>query len=335
MDRFVAHDRSEPAATPPGVASGFSVVVPAYNTSATIGDALRSVLDQTVRDFQLLVVDDGSSDDTAERVARIDDPRLQLLRLEHRGAAAARNAGIAAAQGRYVAFLDSDDLWLPIFLARMGDALEANPDAGFAFTDAWVVDAETRRVRRTSVVRSRTVDDPPTDPGEFLRSLIEANFVYTSVCVRRDVLTRVGGFDETLQAGIDYELWLRVAAHGFRGVRAPGRLAVYRAGREGSISSSRQRVVRGLVAVYERVVERHPVGDIERERARVLLDERRRELSALEGTRSVDAMWLRLKPRLARLKHAILRDEGWYRTPPPEVAAVLESPSAATRRSPT
>ena len=301
----------------------YSIVIPAYNTAATVEQCLVSVLAQTVSDFEVFVADDGSTDDTVQRVEALRDDRIDVLRLEHAGAAAARNAGIAAARGEYVAFLDSDDLWLPPFLAEMGKALDAHRNAGFAFTDAWVVDSAGRRVRRTSVVRSPTVDDPPSDPNEFLRRLLEINFVYTSVCVRRDVLERVGGFDETLPAGIDYELWLRVAAHGFRGVRAPGRLAVYRAGRAGSISSSRRRVVQGLVAVYERVVHDYPVGEAERERARVLLREMKRELAALEGDRSADAVWLRLKPRLASLKHAVLRDESWLRQPPDELVNAL------------
>jgi glycosyltransferase involved in cell wall biosynthesis len=301
----------------------FSVVLPAYNTGATIEPAVRSVLAQTVRNFEVLVADDGSTDDTCARVELIGDPRVRVLQLEHRGAGGARNAGIAAAGGRYVAFLDSDDLWLPTYLSEMRRTLEASPEAGFAFTDAWVIDPGAKRVRRTSAVRSRTVDAAPTDPSDFFRSLLEENFVYTSVCVRAEVLDEVGGFDETLPAGIDYELWLRIAAHGYRGVRASGRLAVYREGRPGSISSSRRRVAQGMVAVYERVVDRHPVTEGDRARAAELRDEMQRELAALDGRLSPAAAWVRLKPLLARAKHAILRDEGWYATPPPELTAAL------------
>jgi glycosyltransferase involved in cell wall biosynthesis len=301
----------------------FSVVIPSFNTAATIELTLRSVLAQTDPDLEVIVGDDGSTDQTLAIVERVGDGRASALRLDHRGAAAARNAGIAASRGRFIAFLDSDDLWLPEYLAEMRRALDDAPDAGFAFTDAWVIDAAGRRVRKVSVVLSPVAEAPPVDPGDFLRSLLEENFVYTSVCVRREVLERVGGFDETLPAAIDYELWLRVAANGYRGVRAPGRLAVYRAGRPGSISSSRRRVAVGLVAAYQRVVDSHPVGEPERERARALLAEMQRDLAALDGERSVDAAWRRLKPRLARLKHDILRDNAWRAHPPDELTAAF------------
>ena len=311
----------------------FSVVVPAYNTSETIEAAVSSVLRQTVTDFELFVVDDGSTDDTADRVERLGDDRITVISRARSGAGAARNAGIAAARGRYVAFLDSDDLWLPTYLAEMGRALDSAPDAGFAFTDAWVIDAPARRVRRTPVVRSALVHAPPDDASEFFRTLIDVNFVYTSACVRREVLEAVGGFDERLPAGIDYELWLRVAAHGFRGVRAPGRLAIYRTGRPGSISSSRHRVASGLATVYQRVVEEYPVDEAAREQARRRLTQTQHEVAALEGERSPRAVWLRLKPHLATAKHAVLRDEGWYSTPPAELTAALPELFAGDERT--
>jgi glycosyltransferase involved in cell wall biosynthesis len=301
----------------------FSVVIPSYNTAATIVPTVRSVLAQTFSEFEVIVADDGSTDSTVDVVSSLADARVRVLDLDHRGAAAARNAGIAAARGRFVSFLDSDDLWLPRYLELMNATLERNPDAGFAFTDAWVVDAVTGRVRRTSVVRSPTAAAPPSDPGEFLTSLIRINFVFTSASVRRAVLERVGGFDETLPAGIDYELWLRIAAHGFRGVRAPGLLAVYRAGRAGSISSSQRRVVQGLIEVYRTVAERHPVSADDRRLALELLAGRQEELAALNGDRSPRSVWLRLYPRLARVKQVLLRQEGWYATPPSELVAAF------------
>jgi glycosyltransferase involved in cell wall biosynthesis len=311
----------------------FSVVIPAYNTAKTIDLALESVLAQSVSSFEVLVVDDGSTDDTPAHIERFRDPRLSVLQLDHRGAAAARNAGLSAARGPLVAFLDSDDLWLPNYLEEMGRALAAVPDAGFAFTDAWVIDATGRRVRKTSVVRSRLVDAPPVEPASFFLRLLEENFVYTSACVRREVLEAVGGFDERLTAGIDYELWLRVAAHGFRGVRAPGRLAIYRTGRPGSISSSRHRVASGLATVYQHVVEEYPVDEAARERARRRLAQTQDEVAALEGELSPRAVWLRLKPHLASAKHAVLRDEGWYSTPPSELTAALPELFAGDERT--
>src|SRR5437016_179026 len=105
----------------------FSVVMPALNAETTIGAAIRSVLAQTRTDFELLVVDDGSTDNTIDEVRRVADPRVRLLALKHRGVAVARNYAISEARARFVSMLDSDDLWLPSYLEVMGAALAGNP----------------------------------------------------------------------------------------------------------------------------------------------------------------------------------------------------------------
>jgi glycosyltransferase involved in cell wall biosynthesis len=122
----------------------FSVVIPAYNTADTLGEAIDSVLAQTRQDFEIIVVDDGSSDDTAAVAEGFGDRRIRVYRQENAGPSAARNRGIAEALGEYVSSLDSDDLWLPDYLAEMGRALEENPRADFAYTHAWILDAAGR-----------------------------------------------------------------------------------------------------------------------------------------------------------------------------------------------
>jgi glycosyltransferase involved in cell wall biosynthesis len=218
----------------------FSVVVPAFNAERTIAATMRSVLMQTRSDFELLVVDDGSTDATAERVEGLaGDPRVRLLRQENSGVAIARNTGIAAARGRYVSFLDSDDLWLPSYLETMGAALDAHDDAGFAFTDAWVWDEHVRRfARQTIMVTGNPPDVVPDDPRELFRLLLAGNFIYTSSTVRRAVLAEVGGFNGEVSPAEDWELWLRIAANGHRAIRAAPVLGVYRI-RAGSLSSDR------------------------------------------------------------------------------------------------
>jgi glycosyltransferase involved in cell wall biosynthesis len=218
----------------------FSVVVPAFNAERTIAATVRSVLMQTRSDFELLVVDDGSTDTTAERVEELaGDPRVRLLRQPNSGVAIARNTGIAAARGRYVSFLDSDDLWLPSYLETMGAALDAHDDAGFAFTDAWVWDEHVRRfARQTIMVTGNPPDVVPDDPRELFRLLLAGNFIYTSSTVRRAVLAEVGGFNGEVSPAEDWELWLRIAANGHRAIRAAPVLGVYRI-RAGSLSSDR------------------------------------------------------------------------------------------------
>lgn len=123
-----------------------SVVMPAYNRRATIGRAVASVVDQTFRDWELLVVDDGSTDATADAVAGID-PRIRVLRQENRGVYSARNAGLAASAGDLVSFLDSDDEWLPHFLELCVTFLRAHPAAAFVATEFWEDEGSGGRAR--------------------------------------------------------------------------------------------------------------------------------------------------------------------------------------------
>jgi glycosyltransferase involved in cell wall biosynthesis len=122
----------------------FSVVIAAFNASFTIASSIRSVIEQTEQCFELIVIDDGSTDSTAECARGFAaDPRLRVIRQSNKGPAAARNAGLRCARGGYVSMLDADDLWLPEYLEVMGAALDGDPGAAFAYTDAWVLDDET------------------------------------------------------------------------------------------------------------------------------------------------------------------------------------------------
>src|SRR5918996_762140 len=156
----------------------FSVVIPAYNASRTIGETIRSVLAQSEPDFELIVVDDGSADDTPAIVESFaSDRRLSLLRQENQGVAAARNTGIARASADYVSFVDNDDLWMPEYLAAMGAALDAAPAAGFASGDAGGFDAGTPRVNRHTELHYRPGPAAGADRDGILIALARANFV--------------------------------------------------------------------------------------------------------------------------------------------------------------
>lgn len=191
-------------APPPTV----SVVVAAYDAERFLADALDSVAAQTAPPFETVVVDDGSTDRTAEVAAR-HPLGVRLVRQANAGSAAARNRGVAEARGTHVAFLDADDVWLPHKLARQLAAL-ARTGARWGYADAWFVDAETgRRLGRWS-------DTHPAPEGDVARVLLAGNFVTVpTVLAERAVLDAVGGFPETLpgRASIseDWALWLRVA----------------------------------------------------------------------------------------------------------------------------
>jgi glycosyltransferase involved in cell wall biosynthesis len=181
-----------------------SVVIPAYNAAGYIGAAVDSVLNQTFDQLEVIVVDDGSTDDTAAVVADMSD-RVRCLRQPNSGVSAARNKGIGESRGRYVAFLDADDVWLPEKLTKQLDALAAAPGSALCYSPFLVSDSDLRQIE----VRSRGIHG---DPLEEL--LVEGNVVgspSTVVC-RREVVQEAGGFDPQLSQCADWDMWVRLAA---------------------------------------------------------------------------------------------------------------------------
>jgi glycosyltransferase involved in cell wall biosynthesis len=184
-----------------------SVVIPAYNAARWIAETLESVLAQTFQDFEVIVVDDGSTDDTAAIVARF--ARARYIRKQSGGPASARNVGIRAAQGEYVAFVDSDDLWSPDKLRLQIDLLRQSGVA-WVYCDAYAFDDETRRTLFIfSKVRRQY-------SGDVLGRLFLADFIpMPTPVIRRNVLEQMGYFDERGEiqnSAEDWDLWLRIAA---------------------------------------------------------------------------------------------------------------------------
>jgi len=300
-----------------------SVVVAAHNSATTVAATIASVRLQTLDDWELIVVDDGSSDRTAEIVEAVGDARIRLVRQSNRGPSAARNAGVRLALGRLVSTLDSDDLWMPNYLEHMTGVLDRHPDAGVAYTDAWALDDVTGKIRKTSAMRyQRPPVSPPAAPPAFLAALLERNFVYNSVTMRREVVEAVGGYDERFWVAEDWELWLRIAAHGFRFVRADGLLAIYRH-RAGSLSTEQERLFAANSRVCELVENEWDVGAAVKEQARVLGSGYRRQADGRSGFHGHDPL------ALARIvKRAVERRTLWYGSPPREVAALLDAVGA-------
>lgn len=247
----------------------FSVVMPAYNAASTVAAAIESVQQQTRRDFELIVVDDGSTDATADVVQPyLDDARVRLIRQSNAGQAQARNAALAVASGSYISLLDSDDVWLPRYLEAMGKTLEDEPGAALAYTDAWVFHQDVGRIARRSAMQPAHPAAPPTDPPAFLRALLErGNFVFMGVTMRAEALAAVGVFRPGIDGSEDYELWLRLAAHGYRFVRCPETLVVYRR-RPGQATSHVDAMRRSVGEVLRIVEEEYDIPADARELAR-------------------------------------------------------------------
>jgi glycosyltransferase involved in cell wall biosynthesis len=301
----------------------FTVAIPAYNAAATIAAALDSVLAQTRGDFEAIVVDDGSFDATAEIVQPfLADSRITLVRQDNRGLARARNAALARARGRYLSLLDSDDVWLPRYLERMGEALDADPDAAFAFCDAWALDDRTRRIRRLTVAAAAGSPPAPADADALLLELLQRNFVFVGATIRRSALLAVGGFDAELRAAEDYDLWLRLAASGRRAVRVPEPLAVYRL-RANSLSRDETLMFSSLRRVFSRVAEELDVRPEARASAKRALESIDARTELLAGRRPAAAALRRLRLAAVAVKARLLDGRLWYETPPPDVAAAF------------
>src|SRR3989454_3845711 len=182
-----------------------SVVIPTYDRGRVVGEAIDSALAQSHRHLEVIVVDDGSTDDTAARVGRRRDRRVRYLRRPHAGVSSARNAGIAAATGDLVSFLDSDDLWKPDKLAAEVAALAGHPAAGGVFSDLEKREGATfvPSFMRSTRVFSRLLEGHAYPDGLLLSSralylclLQEVPIKTPALTVRRCALERVGGFDE-------------------------------------------------------------------------------------------------------------------------------------------
>ncbi len=180
-----------------------SVIIPTYNRARVLGRAIRSVLNQTLPAHEIIVVDDGSSDDTPELMADTF-PQCVYLQQSNRGVSAARNRGIAAATGDWLAFLDSDDEWLPGKLAAQQDVLKQQSGVRICHTDEiWI-----RNGRRVNQMHKHAKSGGHIFP----RCLPLCVISPSSVIIQRSLLDEVGNFDEQLPACEDYDLWLRICA---------------------------------------------------------------------------------------------------------------------------
>lgn len=186
----------------------FSVIIPLFNKRPYIQRAVKSVLDQTFDDFELIVIDDGSTDGSVDALADLRDSRLRIIRQANQGEGAARNTGMAAAVAPWVALIDADDAWLPDHLAELSRLANAFPDAGLISTTN--VEACGMTLPQFSVLQQ-----PATIAvvDYFLEASKRIGCVNSSsAAVRRNVFESLGGFND-MRAGADLEYWARVALH--------------------------------------------------------------------------------------------------------------------------
>jgi glycosyltransferase involved in cell wall biosynthesis len=184
-----------------------SVVIATYNMGQYLPRAVQSVLRQSYPNIEVLIVDDGSTDDTPAVVRQWDgEPRVRAWRQPNGGQARARNQGVAGSRGQFVAFLDADDEWMPDKLERQMPLFTGRPGLGVVYSDFERMDADGRPLPKGGPVQMYR--------GSVSGPLLIDNFVsFQTAVVRRECLERHGAFDESVRMGDDYELWLRLSAH--------------------------------------------------------------------------------------------------------------------------
>ncbi len=232
-----------------------SIIIPCYNQARFVHQAVASCFAQTYADVQVIVIDDGSTDDPRgalqEFFAR---ENFIFLRQENRGVAHARNAGIAASKGTWLKFLDADDWLDTTIVQKQVDALRANPHLGFVYCDMVRVNERGKIIERGRLAERGVA----LDGDLFPLLLLDGFFPPLTVLLPRQVLERVGEFDQTVAPCEDYDLWLRIAGHGYPAQFLPEALAYYRRHDAGA-SHDRARLAQQQRAVLKKIVAQFPL----------------------------------------------------------------------------
>lgn len=228
-----------------------SVIIPAYNSAKFLAESIRSVLDQTFQDFELIVVDDGSTDNTHEIVSDFASPKIKYLYQKNQGPPTARNAGIRASAGRYIAFLDADDLWLPAKLEYQLKAFRESPRTGVVFCDMHLWISEKSAIFGRPYLQ-RCVR--PLPRGRVLDELLIRFFGHPStLLVRKEVFDRIGLFDEKLRYCDDYDMLFRLATQ-FEFEVVPTPLVKYRLHTR-QISRNLEPFLQGHIILYHKTLQ--------------------------------------------------------------------------------
>lgn len=220
-----------------------SVIIPVFNGEKTLTETIQSVLNQSFKYFELIIINSSSTDLTTDIIARFEDSRLMVFTYPKAGVAVNRNRGFTHACGNFITFLDADDLWTPDKLEAQCKALEKNSQAAVAYSWTNCIDETGKFLRKCSYV---------TWSGDVYPQLLLDDFIGSgsNVMIRREAFADVGGFDESLSNGQDTDLWLRLAAH-YHFVVVPSPQILYRISSQ-SMSSN----VLGLEASNLQIIER-------------------------------------------------------------------------------
>ena len=281
-----------------------SIVIPAFNVGPFIATAVASALAQTYPRFELIVVDDGSTDSTMAELEKFDDDRLRIVRQKNRGSSAARNTGIALGRGEYIAFLDGDDIWLPAKLQKHVALLAQKPEIDVTFALSAVIDESGRETGRTN----RQSEGLLTFQRLYTSNVVGNG---SAVVMRRSALDSAGGFDENLFAAVEHDVWLRVALLRAGNIYCIAEILSYYRMRPNQVTKDWRRMERAWATLDEKICKLAPdaVRDV-RDEARA----RMRRYLAYIAYEAGDLAHARghLRSALAIDSRSVLRDRGTW-----------------------
>ncbi|WP_082127367.1 glycosyltransferase [Calothrix sp. 336/3] len=220
-----------------------SVIIPAYNSEKTILETIKSVLGQTFIDFEIIIVDDGSTDATLTSISQFNDERIKVFTQRHQGANVCRNFGLSCANGEFVSFLDADDVWTHNKLSSQLKALQENLQASVAYSWTDYIDENGNFLLSGTHI---------TANGRVYEKLLVSNFLEngSNPLIRKSAIIELGGFDEKLNAAQDWDMWLRLS-NKFEFVAVPKVQILYRKSRN-SLSSNLHRQEKSSLQVLEK-----------------------------------------------------------------------------------
>jgi len=223
--------------------------MPVYNGEKTIKETVESVLNQTIKDLELIIINDGSQDSTLKIVSLIQDSRIKVFSYPNAGSSASRNRGISRASGEYISFIDADDLWTPDKLEEQLKALQGNPEAAVAYSWTDCIDESGKFLGKGSYF---------SFSGDVYANLLLTNFVDSgsNVLIRSEALKKIGYFDEYRHFSEDWDMWLRLASdYSFVAVSKPQ--IFYRIS-SNSKSTNLLQMESDSIEVIERACDRNP-----------------------------------------------------------------------------
>ena len=222
-----------------------SVIVPSYNRAQMLPRALESIFAQTYKDYEVIVVDDGSKDETPEVMKQFLG-RVKYIRKENGGSASARNRGIEESGGKYIAFLDSDDYWVPEKLEVQVQVLDAHPNVGIVYARMPIINDKGERVGTK----------PAGISGRNFKELLEhwGDLPTSTVMTRRECFEKAGKFDTALTTMQDIDMWLRIARH-YDLYEIESKVLAYYSRHGEQITSSKIKVYGGLVTIYKKILK--------------------------------------------------------------------------------